>query len=119
VIIGAIRDTTRGEDPVEAAAAGRRELLISKVWLQAVVLVVVLGFFTLGLLAYRNYTQHPPVPEEVVGPAGEVLFTGSDISRGQQAFLNHGLMEYGSVFGHGAYLGPSSVHAPGFPAQFD
>ncbi len=25
---------------------------------------------------------------------------------GQQVFLHNGLMEYGSVFGHGAYLGP-------------
>jgi len=87
-------------------ATGRREFLISKGWIQAVLLVVLFGFFVLGLLAYRNYTQHPPVPKQVVGPAGNVLFTGSDISHGQQAFLNHGLMEYGSVFGHGAYLGP-------------
>ena len=28
------------------------------------------------------------------------------MSQGQQVFLNNGLMEYGSVFGHGAYLGP-------------
>ena len=25
---------------------------------------------------------------------------------GQKVFLHHGLMEYGSIFGHGAYLGP-------------
>ena len=34
------------------------------------------------------------------------LYTGSDISKGQQVFLHNGLMEYGSAFGHGAYLGP-------------
>ena len=28
------------------------------------------------------------------------------MSKGQQVFLENGLMEYGSVFGHGAYLGP-------------
>jgi nitric oxide reductase subunit B len=88
------------------ASTGRREFLISKAWIQAVVLVVVCGFFVLGLLAYRTYMAHPPVPKQVVDPAGNVLFTGSDVSHGQQAFLNHGLMEYGSVFGHGAYLGP-------------
>ena len=27
-------------------------------------------------------------------------------TRGQKVFLGNGLMEYGSVFGHGAYLGP-------------
>jgi nitric oxide reductase subunit B len=87
-------------------AVEKRQLLISKTWLQAAVLVVLLGFGVLGLLAYRNYTQHPPVPSRVVAPGGQTLFTGSDISHGQQAFLNNGLMEYGSVFGHGAYLGP-------------
>jgi nitric oxide reductase subunit B len=85
---------------------GRREFLISKTWIQAVVLVVVVGFFVLGLLAYRTYQAHPPVPARVVDAHGTTLFTGHDISQGQQAFLNHGLMEYGSVFGHGAYLGP-------------
>ena len=84
----------------------RRAFLISKAWLQAAVLVVLVGFFVLGLLAYRNYQAHPPVPARVVDANGHVLFTGKDISHGQQVFLNNGLMEYGSVFGHGAYLGP-------------
>jgi nitric oxide reductase subunit B len=87
-------------------AAQRREFLISRAWIQAVVLVVVCGFFVLGLLAYRTYMAHPPVPDRVVDRNGNVLFTGSDISKGQQVFLHNGLMEYGSVFGHGAYLGP-------------
>jgi nitric oxide reductase subunit B len=88
------------------APGGRREFLISKAWLQAVVLVVVCGFFVLGLLAYRTYMAHPPVPARVVDQNGAVLFTGKDVSRGQRVFLNSGLMEYGSAFGHGAYLGP-------------
>ena len=85
---------------------GRREFLISKGWIQAVVLVVLFGFFVLGLLAYRTYMAQPPVPSRVVDENGTVLFTGDDVSQGQQVFLNNGLMEYGSVFGHGAYLGP-------------
>ncbi len=84
----------------------RREFLISKAWIQAVVLVVLCGFFVLGLLAYRTYMAHPPVPARVVDQSGNLLFTGHDVSQGQQVFLHHGLMEYGSVFGHGAYLGP-------------
>ena len=35
-----------------------------------------------------------------------VLFTRADILVGQGVFLRNGLMEYGSIFGHGAYLGP-------------
>jgi nitric oxide reductase subunit B len=89
-----------------AGAGERRGLLVSKAWVQAALLVFLCGFFILGLLAYRTYTASPPVPDRVVGPAGRVLFTGSDISKGQQVFLHNGLMEYGSAFGHGAYLGP-------------
>ena len=84
----------------------RRALLISKGWVQAVLLVVLFGFFVLGLLAYRTYQAKPPTPQRVVDPQGRVLYTGSDIRKGQQVFLHNGLMEYGSVFGHGAYLGP-------------
>jgi nitric oxide reductase subunit B len=88
------------------ASAGRRELLVSKAWIQAAVLVILVGFFILGLLAYRTYVAHPPVPKRAVDPQGRVVFTGADVSRGQRVFLHNGLMEYGSAFGHGAYLGP-------------
>jgi nitric oxide reductase subunit B len=87
-------------------AAERRGLLVSRVWVQATLLVVVCGFFILGLLAYRTYMAHPPVPKLVVDSRGHVLYTGRDIQKGQQVFLHNGLMEYGSAFGHGAYLGP-------------
>ena len=86
-------------------AGRRREFLISKTWIQTAVLVFVCGFFVLGMLAYRTYMAHPPVPSKVIGPTGVVLFTSNDISKGPQVFLHNGLMEYGSVFGHGAYLG--------------
>ncbi|HKH40672.1 MAG TPA: cbb3-type cytochrome c oxidase subunit I [Solirubrobacterales bacterium] len=90
-----------GEQP-----PGKRELLISKTWFQVAALVFLLGFFVLGLLAYRTYKSDPPIPDRVVDPIGRVVFTGDDVREGQKAFLNRGLMEYGSIFGHGAYLGP-------------
>jgi nitric oxide reductase subunit B len=86
--------------------SGRRGFLLSKGWWQAAVLVVLFGFFVLGLLAYRTYQAKPPIPARVVDPQGRVLYSGKDVSVGEQVFLNNGLMEYGSVFGHGAYLGP-------------
>jgi nitric oxide reductase large subunit len=64
------------------------------------------GFSILGVLAYRTYTDEPPIPVQVVDPAGRALFTAEDVSSGQEVFLRNGLMEFGSVFGHGAYLGP-------------
>src|SRR5437868_15274813 len=90
----------------EFGGASKRELLVSKAWLQAVAVVVLFGFFVLGFLAYRTYTGEAPIPAQVLDASGGVLFTREDISGGQQVFLRNGLMEYGSVFGHGAYLGP-------------
>jgi nitric oxide reductase subunit B len=84
----------------------RRGLLIAQGWIQAVVIVVLCGFLILGMLAYRTYTDEPPIAAQVVDPAGQALFTGPDVIAGQEVFLRNGLMEYGSIFGHGAYLGP-------------
>ena len=86
--------------------SSKQNLLISKGWIQAVALVMLFGFFIMGLLAYRTYTDEPPIPAQVVDATGKVLFTGQDITTGQEIFLKNGLMEYGSIFGHGAYLGP-------------
>ncbi|MGB2673247.1 MAG: cbb3-type cytochrome c oxidase subunit I, partial [Candidatus Acidiferrum sp.] len=86
--------------------SAKRGLLISSGWIQAIVIVVLCGFLILGILAYRTYTDEPPIPAQIVDPAGKVLFTGTDIIAGQEVFLRNGLMEYGSIFGHGAYLGP-------------
>ena len=90
----------------EQVPGGKRGLLVSRGWLQAVIIVVLGGFLVLGILAYRTYKADPPIPAKVVDPSGRVLFTGSDIREGQRVFLRNGLMEYGSIFGHGAYLGP-------------
>ena len=82
-------------------------MLVSKGWVQAVVLVMLFGFFVLGLLAYRTFTTPSRrSPSAVVDVRGQTLFTAEDVQQGQQVFLHNGLMEYGSVFGHGAYLGP-------------
>jgi nitric oxide reductase subunit B len=84
----------------------KRPLLISKVWIQAAIIVFLIGFLILGLLAYRTYTGEPPIPGRVVDSSGSTLFTGDEVLAGQGVFLRYGLMEYGSIFGHGAYLGP-------------
>ncbi|HEX6876408.1 MAG TPA: cbb3-type cytochrome c oxidase subunit I [Nocardioidaceae bacterium] len=96
----------RSESPSDVGSAGRREMIVSKGWFQAVALVLLFGFFVMGILAYRTYTASMPLPDRVVTQSGDVLFTGDDITAGQKIFLNRGLMEYGSVLGHGAYLGP-------------
>lgn len=97
--------TTDTRSPVPSIAA-KRNLIISKYWTQTAIVVFVFGFFVLGLLAYRTYVDEPPIPQKVVSESGALLYTGDDILKGQQVFLRNGLMEYGSILGHGAYLGP-------------
>ena len=100
----------RGERPDELTPAGasaeKRELLVSRTWLQVAGLVCLAGFFVLVLLAYRTYQSDPPIPARAVDPSGKTVYTREDVLDGQKVFLHHGLMEYGSIFGHGAYLGP-------------
>ncbi|MGH7365642.1 MAG: nitric-oxide reductase large subunit [Candidatus Rokuibacteriota bacterium] len=84
----------------------RRPMLISRTWVQATALVMLFGFFVMGLLAFRTYTDSMPQPERVVAESGEEVFTTEDITAGQQVFLRRGLMQYGSIVGHGGYLGP-------------
>ena len=79
---------------------------LSPWWLRTVLIVMVLGFaglLTITSLAYRNA---PPIPAQVVDAQGNRLFSGEDISEGQTVFLKYGLMDNGSIWGHGAYLGP-------------
>ncbi len=87
---------------------------LSPWWRRGVLLIMIVEFavllwVTMGSL-YRN--SMPPVPKEVIDSSGSVLFTQEDIQSGQQVFLKRGLMNNGTIWGHGAYLGPD------FSAQY-
>ncbi|MHB9134193.1 MAG: nitric-oxide reductase large subunit [Armatimonadota bacterium] len=95
-----------------SAETPRKKMVISPVWLQVSVLTFLFGFTVLGILAHLIYKQHPPIPTRVVDSTGAVLFTGDDVMAGQQLFQRLGLMQFGTIYGHGAYLGPD------FTAQY-
>src|SRR6185503_14542495 len=83
----------------------RGNMPISSRWFQGAMLTYLFGFTVLGMLAYLVYRDQPPIPAKTV--AGKnVLFTRDDIFGGINVFQRYALMEYGSVYGHGAYLGP-------------
>ncbi|MEP6873299.1 MAG: cbb3-type cytochrome c oxidase subunit I [Burkholderiales bacterium] len=65
-----------------------------------------LGFAALILLTFKVYHEAPPIPDQVTVPDGAVVFTAADVQDGQQVFLKYGLMDNGSIWGHGALLGP-------------
>ncbi len=82
------------------------EPALSPWWVRSVLIVIVLGFaalLTITTLAYRNA---PPIPAQVLDASGVSVFSGDDIRAGQAVFLKYGLMDNGSIWGHGAYLGP-------------
>lgn len=79
---------------------------LSPWWRRSVIVTIVACFCILGWLAKLTYSGAPPIPERVVGPDGAVLFTDRDIAAGQEVFLRYGLMENGTIWGHGAYIGP-------------
>jgi nitric oxide reductase subunit B len=79
---------------------------LSSWWRHAIILVMVFGFSLLTLVTVLTYTNAPPIPEQITDSGGATLFTRADVERGQEVFLKYGLMEHGSLWGHGAYLGP-------------
>lgn len=89
-----------------ATGSERSDLPLSKGWVQGVALVMVFGFFVMGMLALRTYTDSMPLPDEVTTADGATVYTQEEITAGQQTFLRRGLQQYGSIMGHGGYLGP-------------
>ena len=45
----------------------------------------------------------------MVSETGAQVFSGADVHAGQDGFLKDGWMEYRSISGHGADLGPDSI----------
>lgn len=72
-------------------------------WAAILSFVVSLVILILGGLLTQD--RLPPYPGKVVGPDGKVLFTKADILAGQDVFQSHGLMDHGSVWGHGSQRG--------------
>ena len=79
---------------------------LSPWWKHTVVLILIGGLSVLIWLTIRSYSHAPPIPETVQEPGGATLFTRQDIVAGQHVFLKYGLMDNGSIWGHGGYLGP-------------
>jgi nitric oxide reductase subunit B len=79
---------------------------LSSWWRRGVIIVLLFGFTVLIWLAARTYTDAPPIPGQVIDRSGAAVFTRTDIVAGQEVFLKYALMENGTVWGHGAYLGP-------------
>ena len=79
---------------------------LSPWWMRAVWIVMIGGFAGLLAITELAYRNAPPIPGRVLDANGTILFTADDIRSGQAVFLRYGLMDNGTIWGHGAYLGP-------------
>jgi nitric oxide reductase subunit B len=79
---------------------------LSPWWRHAAILVMIFGFTILTIVTVNTYSNAPPIPARVVDDKGATLFDRATIERGQEVFFKYGLMEHGTLWGHGAYLGP-------------
>ena len=79
---------------------------LSPWWLRTILIVMVVGFAGLAAVTHLAYRNAPPIPAQVVDAQGKTVMTSEDILDGQTVFLRYGLMANGSIWGHGAYLGP-------------
>ncbi len=85
---------------------------VSPWWRIGVLIALVVGFSILIGISVSAYRDAPPIPDKVVAADSTTVFTGADVRAGQEVFLKYGLMENGTIWGHGAYLGPD------FAAQY-
>ncbi len=75
-------------------------------WRYAVIIVMLIGFSILVFVTSLAYENVPPIPDKVMDANHNVIFTKENIKEGQSVFLKYNLMEHGTLWGHGAYLGP-------------
>lgn len=75
--------------------------------LKSVLIITLLLSFTVLLTGgYWIFKEMAPRPLEVTSEKGEVILTKESIVGGQAVFQKYGLMDYGTVLGHGSYMGP-------------
>ncbi len=70
-------------------------------WFIAIIMVTALIYFTATL-----QREVPPIPKVVMSDSGEVLYTQSDVIEGKGYFQEFDLMDWGTLLGMGAYMGP-------------
>lgn len=55
--------STVEQRPEPPASQDRKQMMISKGWVQGLALVMLFSFFVMGILTYRTYTATMPQPE--------------------------------------------------------
>lgn len=75
--------------------------------LKSILMITILASFTVLLVGgYWIFKEQAPRPLEVRSEQGDIILTKETIMGGQAVFQKYGLMDYGTVLGHGSYMGP-------------
>ncbi len=75
--------------------------LYTSFWFIAIFMVTALIYFTANL-----QKEVPPIAKQVKSVSGEVLYTYDDVVEGKGYFQEFDLMDWGTMLGMGAYMGP-------------
>jgi nitric oxide reductase subunit B len=75
--------------------------LYTSFWIIALFMVTMLIYYTANL-----QKEVPPIPQTVKSESGEVLYTYDDVVEGKGYFQQFDLMDWGTMLGMGAYMGP-------------
>ncbi len=75
--------------------------LYTSFWIIALFMVTMLIYYTANL-----QKEVPPIPKTVTSVSGEVLYTYDDVVAGKGYFQQFDLMDWGTLLGMGAYMGP-------------
>ncbi len=76
-------------------------------FLKSVLIFTLIASFSVLLLGgFWIFKDMAPRPQEIVSEKGDVLFDKEHLMGGQAVFQKYGLMDYGTILGHGSYLGP-------------
>lgn len=78
-----------------------RKGLYTGFWIMALIMVSMLIYYTANL-----QKEVPPIPQTVKSVSGEVLYTYDDVVAGKGNFQQFDLMDWGTLLGMGAYMGP-------------
>jgi len=84
-----------------------RKGLYTGFWIIALIMISMLIYYTANL-----QKEVPPIPQTVKSESGEVLYTYDDVVSGKGYFQQFDLMDWGTMLGMGAYMGPD------FPTDF-
>ncbi len=78
-----------------------RKGLYASFWLISIFMVTMLIYYTATL-----QKEIPPIAQKTISQSGEILYTFDDVVEGKGYFQEFDLMDWGTMLGMGAYMGP-------------